>query len=302
MNKTTTKVDLLTESFSQDLIYAVTCGQHKPPKHVLLAYGVKTLTGDADLIRTLNRLGHAISYSQLEENDTALCLQKLSATSSDDVVLPENIQPYVFTSLAFHNIDRLEETLTGGGTSHRVNGIAANPPHPPKRSLPPVQKSKQRSIAVEEKSLQCYISGDQTGPNPMVSPPDADQVQAEIQRAQNKNLLWMLTRLVNPCDQEIPGWTGFNIKTRNTEIVTQDVVGYFPTINPPATEMATVMEILNQAEMMRQDLKLQEIVVVMDQAIYAKETEILWKDQFSHIIPRMGTFHTIMTMLAILGK
>ena len=44
----------------------------KPPKQVLLSYRVKTLTGNVELIQILNRLGHGVSYSQLEENDTAL--------------------------------------------------------------------------------------------------------------------------------------------------------------------------------------------------------------------------------------
>ena len=38
-------------------------------------------------------------------------------------ILPGTIQPNVFTNLAWDNIDRLEETFTGKGTTHRVNGI-----------------------------------------------------------------------------------------------------------------------------------------------------------------------------------
>ena len=67
-------VTTLVQSFSQDITYAVTRGQHKPPKHLLLPYAVKMLTGNVEIIRTLNNLGHGVSYSQLEENDTALCL------------------------------------------------------------------------------------------------------------------------------------------------------------------------------------------------------------------------------------
>ena len=37
-SKTTNKVDILIQSLSRDLQYAVTVGQHKPPKQVLLAY------------------------------------------------------------------------------------------------------------------------------------------------------------------------------------------------------------------------------------------------------------------------
>ena len=81
------RVTTLVQSFSQDVIYAVTCGQHKPPKHVLLPYAVKTLTGNTEIIRTLNKFGHGVSYCQLEENDTALCLQKLATGPTERVAL-----------------------------------------------------------------------------------------------------------------------------------------------------------------------------------------------------------------------
>ena len=162
------RVAMLLDSFSQDIIYGVTHGRCKPPKQILLGYGVKTLTGNVELVRTLNRFGHSVSYSQLEENDTALCLQKLAAALNEQVILPESIQPYLFTNLAFDNIDRLEETLTGAGTTHRVNGIAVQPrvygPHPQKLELPEVEKLKQRSVITERKQLPTYIAGVRCGP------------------------------------------------------------------------------------------------------------------------------------------
>ena len=57
------------------------------------------------------------------------CLQKMALTPDNEVPLPENIQAYVNTTLAWDNIDRLEETLSGAGTSHRVNGIAVQARH-----------------------------------------------------------------------------------------------------------------------------------------------------------------------------
>ena len=115
------RVSNLIQSFGQDLIYAVTCGQHKPPKHVLLPYAVKILTGNTEIIRILNKSGHGMSYTQLEENDTVLCLQKPTSGLDERVSLPAPIKPHVFTNLAWDNIDRIEETLSGKGTSHRVN-------------------------------------------------------------------------------------------------------------------------------------------------------------------------------------
>ena len=106
------RVKMLLESFSQDIIYAVTGGRTKPPKQILLSYGLITFTGNVELIRMLNRFGHGLSYSQLEETDTALYLQKLAANLNQTTILPGTIQPNVFTNLSWDNIDRLEETLT----------------------------------------------------------------------------------------------------------------------------------------------------------------------------------------------
>ena len=86
----------LVQSFGQDLIYAVTCGQRKSPKHVLLPYGVKTLTGNTEIIKELNKFGHGMSYTQLKENDTALCLQKLASGLNEKVVLPASIKSHVY--------------------------------------------------------------------------------------------------------------------------------------------------------------------------------------------------------------
>ena len=49
------RVTTLVQSFGQDIIYAVTCV-------LLLPYAVKTLTGNIEIIRTLNKFGHGVSY------------------------------------------------------------------------------------------------------------------------------------------------------------------------------------------------------------------------------------------------
>ena len=306
---TSQRTDILVESFSQDMIYAVTHGQYKPPKHFLLPYAVKTLTGNTEIIRILNKFGHGVSYDQLEENDTAMCLQKLAMGFNQRAVLPVSIKPHVFTNLAWDNIDRLEETLTGKGTSHQVNGIAVQPkvygPYPPMPELPSLDKQKQRSLKIDHEELEVYYASARVGPQLLpTSESHVQEAQEDAQVASNKNLAWVLARQTNSDCQTIPSWTGFNIKTRDQELISEDVVGYLPTINAPATELTTVYEILKQSDLIRKELSLDTIIVVMDQALYAKAVEITWKekDKFSHLLLRMGTFHTIMNALSIIGK
>ena len=166
------RVEVLIASFSQDLVYAISNGQQKPPKHVLLPNAVKTLTGNVELIRMLNRLGHGISYTQLEENETALCLQKLMATESHKVALTAAIKPFIFTTLAWDSIDRIEETLTGSGTSHRVNGIGVQKMTDESNvanELPAIERQKQRSVPSSFQELKVYIAGKRVGPNPLIT-------------------------------------------------------------------------------------------------------------------------------------
>lgn len=199
----------------------------------------------------------------------------------------------MFTNLAW-DIDRLEETLSGKGTSHRVNGIVVQSrvygPHLPKQALPEIVKKKQRSLDVSDHELTTYIAAERVGPQLLIT----DTSIVTEYTATNKNLIWILARLTDTEKQRIPSWTGFNINTRDSLTVSKDVVGYMPTINAPATELTTVAEILNQLE---------QIVVVLDQALYAKAAEIIWKhtDKYSRIILRLGTFHTVCNILAILG-
>jgi len=61
---------------------------------------------------------------------------------------------------------------------------------------------------------------------------------------------------------------------------------------------------LRQSEGIRKILNLTEIVVVLDQALYANACEVAWKhiDLYAEVLLRLGTFHTICNRLSIIGK
>ena len=168
---------------------------------------------------------------------------------------------------------------------------------------PILSKSKRQSIdVVLDKELPIHNAGQRCGPP---SRAYVEVTSSDIEaNAQNKNLLWILVRLHTTENQTIPGWTGYNIKVRNEEQVSQDNIGYLQTIDAPASNMSTVFEVLSQSLKIKDSLRLNAIVVVFDQAIYAKAMEIKWKhsEHFKDIIVRMGAFHTICTLLGIIGK
>ena len=152
-------------SLGQDILFSISKGSLQPPKHVVLANAVRSLTGNVEIITILNRLGHAISYSKLLEIETSLCMLKLSKSQSISLCLPKYILPHVNTTVAFDNIDRIEETLSGGGTSHCVNGIIVQPkvygPFLPLEQPPLPKHPKRRSLIdfIEDVHIAAYVPG-----------------------------------------------------------------------------------------------------------------------------------------------
>lgn len=68
--------------------------------------------------------------------------------------------------------------------------------------------------------------------------------------------------------------------------------------------MSTVWELQQRSLRLKEDLKLPVIILVFDQALYAKASEIVWSNvtMFGGVILCMGAFHTICTLLRILGE
>ena len=226
----------------------------------------------------------------------------MSRKSDDD--WQESHQP---TSLVFDNIDRLEETLSGAGTTHRVNGISIQ-----RGSIGPIPefkkvqapKTKKRSINVFINEFFSYNPGQRPEAPSMCNALEFNALGNVDTSGKQKNFLWILLRMKCAVNQTIPSWTGFNIILRSDEMVVQDRVRYLSTINGPATSMATINEMLGRALRIKEQLELTFIVIVCDQAIYCKALEIKRKcqDKYSSVILRLGDFHAVCTFMATIGK
>ena len=143
------KVDLkghsvkgLVQSFGHYLLYAVSKGRQKAPKYVALSLTVKNLTGSKEMITLLNRYDHGIFYDQVLQIDTRL-VEKQLETELNGVIVPRIIQPNMFSTFCWDDIDILEETLSGQGTTYCTNGIVVQRQVAGCEPLPVVVQYKQ---------------------------------------------------------------------------------------------------------------------------------------------------------------
>ena len=104
--------------------------------------------------------------------------------------------------------------------------------------------------------------------------------------------------------QVIPAWTGFNAKLHDQIAHRACTVGYCQVIEASPTELPTVYTVLRRSLDMANQLGQQDVIVVFDQAIYAKALDVKWqcKEEFKRIVLRLGSFHTICSFIAVIGK
>ena len=155
-----------------------------------------------------------------------------------------------------------------------------------------------------------HNAGKRCGPGEYAVDPTLDRTIGNRCGAMMKDFGWFLARLPNAYEetpdsrQTVPGWSGFNAVASNQEIPPKSVVGYCPVIDASPTELFTVYTLLKKSLEMATQLNLDDTVVVLDQAIYAKALEVVWKqkEEFKSIVVRMGSFHITCVFLSVMGK
>ena len=97
-------------SVVDDIIYSTTRGRVKPGKHLTSGLGLKSLTGSRQVIDIVKRLGHCISYHQVEAIETELATQ----TSNNNCYTPDGILPEagLCTELAWDNFNEFVDKLS----------------------------------------------------------------------------------------------------------------------------------------------------------------------------------------------
>lgn len=205
----------------------------------------------------------------------------------------------------------------GKGTTHCTNGIiiqrkvlTCSPP--PGMSPESQPKSKKRSVEAVSTNLAPYNSCRRKGPPAAnITLDEVITIDQDVSlHARLVDFGWMLCRhpvqdtlfdvSTDKC-QTIPSWTGFNTMLQEPHRESQ--VGYCPVIDASPTEFSTVYNILKRSQEMADQLDQHDVVIVFDQAIYAKALEIQWQHQeeFQRMVIRLGAFHTICAFLAAIG-
>ena len=292
-------------SLAQDIIHVSSNGRKQTPKSLSLGMAVRQITGSYALTKVLNGFGNSVSHSAVLSLDTAFASQCLD----NDTVIPEGIIPRKFTMMVWDNIDFLEETPTGAGSTHMANGIVIQHtrddqqlPKQRKTSTTTIKKSL-RSLKAPEKQLHTYILGNKESPKLHSATINSELETSLVTQKNSLDRSLMLDFIYTICKYYcdelstiLPGWTGFNtLISEKPDGISK--VGYLPVVDAPVTDISTIYTILRRSVDIANKLELQYAVLIFDEAVYAKTQQVRWKsDEFlNKFIFRLGEFHACMS-------
>ena len=102
----------IIESICQDIIYNSLNGKYRCSKHAVFGWCVKRKTGSREMVEWLNRMGHCISYDEVNFMETSLALQAIKNESVKSYC-PSSLVPLLFLTFVWDNNDINPETLNG---------------------------------------------------------------------------------------------------------------------------------------------------------------------------------------------
>lgn len=269
------------------------------PKAIGLGTTLRHVTGSKYILNLLNGLGHTPSYDTVLRVETSLAYQQQQNQESGN--LPAGFRREVFTTLVYDNIDFLEETLSGAGTSHYTNGImfqVRDEGSAVTVSSKAVVKRSKKTFTPTKTDIAPFFLTKKVGPSC-----DLPAVKEDDPLSDSLTKDW--TYLLMKCQDSNTlrhGWTGTNINT--TKPLNKSVLHYLPIIEHSPTDIATVNHVLKHAMNMAKELRCPTVMVVFDQAIYCKAQMIRWTNPVmaEALVPRLGEFHTMMSFLSTIGK
>ena len=241
----------------------------------------------------MNKVGHGISYSQLEEIETGIAKVQMKAVENG-TLLPSNCQLNFFMTFIFDNNDLAEETLSGKNTTHCTNGIVIQCKADSCQASQIIDdnniKPKQCSFKAPPVLLVPYSGGKNVSPKAVAL--DTEQLvlsKEELIVGEMKDVLWLISRAAAEDTlfsllkekQQIPSWTAFFVKINEAETPRESVICFSQLLDHSPTELSTTYTSLKRSIATADQIGLTDVVVACGLAIYAKAVEIMNKKRMN---------------------
>ncbi|XP_065053916.1 uncharacterized protein LOC135682802 [Rhopilema esculentum] len=293
------------DSYSQDLVHAVSKGSFLTQKHVLVGAGLHSLTGQKTPIKILARLGHCCNYDKVRLIETAQAevVQKLRSIKYPLPLQPANSDMSVLTYFWWDNFDVQKENVPG--SLHTTHGIAFQVESPGCiKTLTNVETEKTQRRTVKCNPLALPQRKIVSHTEPVLFEAIAND---EFDGRYHCKLLflWKLMRRIfyqSPqCISRFVGWVVLVFGKPESRATT---LTFLPPIAKPITDYSTVIECIKQSQSLSAASNMKYTHITVDAGAAMKFYHVLWNnpDEFNDVFIHLGDFHASMEFFGTIGK
>ncbi|XDV51907.1 hypothetical protein PO909_020699 [Leuciscus waleckii] len=243
---------------------------------------------------------------------TSVAADQISRTESG-VYIPTGltgVAEHGIVDAAIDNFDQNEDTLDGKCTTHAMASVVFRRgqvstadkylARVPQRSL-----TTLNTFDMNVDKLYRYIKSTKRPEPHELAQPELLHTNTTISKAaEDRDLVWKLSRNVIENQQHVPAWSAFNDFTSDTACSVASVL-YLPFIIESPSELSTIYTSMIRLVQLAAELGQHHILVTADLTIYSKAQQILWSKPSPlqrKITMRLGVMHITMAYLASIGK
>lgn len=299
------------------------------PRQVAVGISLHQITRSRKCVDLLHSFGLSIEYNKLSRIETQLAESVLkNMNENNGVFLPPYFVKGRHIFFAIDNVDFLEDTPDGKGTSH-VTGLAMYQrvlPNDHISVLTLLEESHNRSLSVEAlpdcmtKLIECSMP---KSPKPLgIAHPKFQLSDSNpgLSSISARDKPWLLARTLpqeflnkqknSESNQDtitvlasnaVPAWSAYNSMVSEQTPLTR--VSVAPLIAAPAHEWSTLLTTLKQAQGIYTHVVCPgKTVISLDIGLYVPAKQLqMHRNDLDNIILRPGELHTVMAMLRAIG-
>ena len=305
----TENLSRLIDSFTADLVNAVSKGKIITPKHYLVGLGIHNMTGQKTPVQIMNKLGHSIGYNKVREIETSLAELAIHKSEEFNVLplLPSGEEEIVPTFYWADNFDVTVEKQIGGSGSVNTTHLMAfqEAPNATEANIT-IQEAKDRISLDKSRSRRLSKKPQvKTEPthkvNPNAEPPkfnkDTPFGTHFNEPIDETFLLWVIFRNRNAKDQMVPNFSGWLLKQRENNIPTSSLRQTSETFLSPivskVSEFKTIESYFEYLETLSKQCNMPYTNITLDVGAAINAFKFLWSNQtrFRNIVIHLGDFH-----------
>ena len=293
-------------AIAEDIVFAASNSTFLLKKPVLLGIGVHNLTGQAQLVSELSRLGHCISYDQVRRIETAQAEQtnRMIENGYHLPLLPNSNSETVHTFFWWDNFDCRKENSSGG--IHTTHGIAFQTPSTSvqRQTKPEVPDTKRRSLGVKPKMIEDVKVNPHTNPGSLDESKILRSKRPPPDKTKNDHFKWKIVRLQNTSSQTVPRFGGYICRLYGNQNEPMTEITFLPPIMRPITDYGSVLECIFQSQISARKANMKYCHITVDCGAAQKFYQIIFNrpEQFKDVIIHLGDLHGLMENFSVLGK